>query len=58
MPPPPHTQQGNSLVKVTFFDGTSLMSSISLVKDFIIVGTAAHSAAFLRYSNALDRVTR
>lgn len=54
--PPP---QGNTLVKMgQFIDCPSLVSSISIVKDFMLVGTAAHSARFMRYKEDVDRVTR
>ena len=54
-----HFKQGNSLVKMgQFIDCPSLVSGISIVKDFMLVGTAGHSARFLRYKDDIDRVTR
>lgn len=53
-----HYKQGNSLVKVTFFDGLQLVSGLALVKDFLLLGQAGHSAAFFRYNCAPDPVTR
>ncbi|WIA38397.1 hypothetical protein OEZ86_001723 [Tetradesmus obliquus] len=53
-----HYKQGNSLVKVTFFDGLQLVCGLALVKDFLLLGQAGHSAAFFRYNCAPDPVTR
>lgn len=50
--------QGNSLVFPTFLDGTSLITSISMVKDFILVGTCSHSMAFLKYKMHIDTTTQ
>lgn len=50
--------QGNSLVKVTFFDGPQLVSSLALVKDYLLVGLLGHAASFMRYSYTQDRITR
>jgi hypothetical protein len=41
-----------------FLDVPSLVSGLSIVKDFMLVGTAAHSAHFMRYREGVDRVTR
>jgi hypothetical protein len=50
--------QGNTLVKVTFFDGLQMVSGLALVKDFLLLGQAGHSAAFFRYNCTPDPVTR
>jgi hypothetical protein len=50
--------QGNTLVKVTFFDGLQMVSGLTLVKDFLLLGQAGHSAAFFRYNSTPDPVTR
>ncbi|KAF6256641.1 CPSF A subunit region-domain-containing protein [Scenedesmus sp. NREL 46B-D3] len=53
-----HYKQGNTLVKVTFFDGLQMVSGLALVKDFLLLGQAGHSAAFFRYNCTPDPVTR
>lgn len=44
-----HYKQGNSLVKAAFFDAPLLVTSISIVKDFILLGDVKNSVVFLRY---------
>eukprot|EP00879_Flechtneria_rotunda_P015034 GHRR01015709.1.p1 GENE.GHRR01015709.1~~GHRR01015709.1.p1 ORF type:complete len:893 (+),score=333.95 GHRR01015709.1:49-2679(+) len=42
-------KQGNTLVKVTFIDGPHIISSISLVKDYMLVGHLGFSCSFIKY---------
>ena len=44
-----HVLQGNALVKAAFLDLPYLAASISIVKDFILVGDVQRGAQFLRY---------
>jgi len=54
-PSPCCVLQGNSLVKIgQFVDCPSLVSSVSIVKDFMLVGTATHSAQFMRYKEKTE----
>lgn len=53
-----HYKQGNALVKVTFLDGPQVVTSLRLVKDFLLLGQLDQSAAFVRYSASVDRITR
>lgn len=41
-----------------FIDCPSLVTGISIVKDYMLVGTAGHGGRFLRYKEDVDRVTR
>jgi hypothetical protein len=46
----PCLPQGLGLVKVGFFDLPLLITSVSLVKDFLLVGDVAKGACFIRYN--------
>jgi hypothetical protein len=47
-----HYLRGSQLVKAAFVDAPSLPASLSVVKDFVLVGDATSGPLFLRYKDA------